>query len=146
MGMGFEARVAHPCPTQIWVPPRHKLMDFDPIIMISYIISINSTDFEDYTFWSPATPPPLEPLKWKVTLYKDLWRAAFLSSGQHSPPPPPDPRLPLILKILATPLEPLLWLWCRLGLLKDNWPQIESHDQDIDWKAKPKSHDSISFL
>ena len=22
MGMGFEARAAHPCPTQIWVPPR----------------------------------------------------------------------------------------------------------------------------
>ena len=21
MGMGFEARAAHPCPTQIWVPP-----------------------------------------------------------------------------------------------------------------------------
>ena len=22
MGMGFEAQAAHPCPTQIWVPPR----------------------------------------------------------------------------------------------------------------------------
>ena len=34
MGMGFEARAAHPCPTQIWVPPwapniiPHKLCIF----------------------------------------------------------------------------------------------------------------------
>ena len=26
MGRGFEARAAHPCPTQIWVPPRDAIL------------------------------------------------------------------------------------------------------------------------
>ena len=29
MGMGFEARAAHPCPTQIWVPPGSQVIDLN---------------------------------------------------------------------------------------------------------------------
>ena len=35
MGMGFEARAAHPCPTQIWVPPRQDYASFSVRLLIT---------------------------------------------------------------------------------------------------------------
>ena len=35
MGMGFEARAVHPCPTQIWVPPRDSHSYFNCLAVLS---------------------------------------------------------------------------------------------------------------
>ena len=33
MGRGFEARAAHPCPTQIWVPPGQQMLIFQLLLV-----------------------------------------------------------------------------------------------------------------
>ena len=88
MGMGFEARVAHPCPTQIWVPPSPgRSQPHSPgwarVLLSSFFpqISINFSYFSwNFTYFLPHFGPP----GGQVAHPGRPWL-------RHWPPPPGDP-------------------------------------------------------
>ena len=41
MGKGFEVRAAHPCPTQIWVPPSYTSFEPSYSVCIAMIVILN---------------------------------------------------------------------------------------------------------
>ena len=84
MGRGFEAREAHPCPTQIWVPPGSQV--FFPFFSSLFFLFFSLSSFNFLSSFSLFFP--LSPL-WvtgpgRPRTKRPMWRSPKRHNGQSA--------------------------------------------------------------